>query len=322
MKKTLVLIFSLMTLPAWAFTPESGWWWNPDEPGTGFAIEIQDDKVFAAFYVYDDLGNPIWYTAVGDIQGNSYFDNDRDYTFGGTCIDCSYTTPTTLIGDGGPVTIDFLTETTATIQFGGSVKHIERYNFFLGDELEKMRGEWQVVYDVSEFTNNFPFIADVLIFRQTEVFQGDYLVTGCRSESTSFNTCTNYALNNNDMAAYYDTDFDELVVVVRDDDDYYLAFYLKTGLDQFDGEAYSYLVGSSPNFNENGFPVRGFRSASYTFVATGTGPSKSEATEQDRKPGISTLLDKKPSLKKTPMDQAKADRLAAIVKKLEAKLGK
>ena len=262
------------------------------------------------------------------LAGNSYFDTELHYTYDGTCIDCNFSNPITIGGAGGPVTIDFTTETTGTIQFGDQVKNIERYNFFLGDQLQKMRGEWQVVMDVSEYTNDYPFIADVLIFDQTETFQGDYLVTGCRSESTDYNGCTNYALNYNDLAAYYDTQYEELVAVVRDDANNYLAYYLKTGTDQFDGEAYSYPVGSNPNFGSEGFSVRGFRSASYTFVATGTGPSKSAEVESNGKnarKGVASLIGEQLNkeqavLKEKPMDKAKAQRLNDIVKRLEARL--
>ncbi|WP_154224247.1 hypothetical protein [Marinicella rhabdoformis] len=320
MKKIMTLMMLMVTCHVSAFTPESGWWWNPSEPGTGYAIEIQDNMLFAAFYVYDEDGNPLWYTAQKKLDGNSYFDSGLNYSYDGTCIDCNYSEPITVGGVGGPVTIDFITETTGTIQFGGVIKNIERYNYFLGDELQKMRGEWQVVMDVSDYTNDYPFIADVLIFDQTETFQGDYLVTGCRSENTGYNGCTNYALTYNDLAAYYDPQYNELIAVVRDDADYYLAYYLKTGTDQFDGEAYSYLVGSSPNFNADGFSVRGFRSASYTFVATGTGPSKSESNGERARPGVASMIEQKVIKKAKPMDKAKADRLHDIIKRLEGRL--
>ena len=55
-----------------AFTPESGFWWNRNETGSGYAIEIQDNYLFVALYVYDQAGNPIWYTAGATLGGN-YF---------------------------------------------------------------------------------------------------------------------------------------------------------------------------------------------------------------------------------------------------------
>ena len=281
-KFTLLIVLSFVGSNAWqakAFTPESGFWWNPNEPGSGYSIEIQDDYLFVALYVYDIFGNPTWYTASTYLSGNggnSLFDANIDYTYNGPCIDCTYTQPITIIGDQGPITIDFITETTATLQFQGAVKSIERFNFLLGDELEKMRGEWQVIVDSSGFGfSGYPFFADVLIFDQVEFLDGLETATGCRSESTSFNICTNVA-NLSDVAAYYDDADGYLYAVVDHTDAEYLLYVVKTGLDQFDGDAYVYLKGNIPNTDIAGYRVRGFRSASRTFVETGQGPSSQD----------------------------------------------
>ena len=50
-----------MTPPAG--TPESGIWWNEVESGRGFALEIQNNTMFLGGYMYDDAGNPIWYSS-------------------------------------------------------------------------------------------------------------------------------------------------------------------------------------------------------------------------------------------------------------------
>ena len=326
MKKIFTLCaLMLASLPSWSFTPESGMYWNADEPGSGYTIEIQDNFLFGVFYVYDDLGFPYWYTTSGFLDGNAYFEGDIYISEDGPCLACAYTPNNTFTSSLGKAKINFLTETTATIKILGQTMFVERFNFFLGDELQKMRGEWQVVYDVSEYSNGFPFFADVLIFEQTETFNGDYLATGCRSESTAYNRCTNYALNNNDLAAAYDTFNDELIAVVRDDANYYLAYYLKTGTNQFDGEAFSYAVGNSPNLNLAGFPVRGFRSASKTFVDTGTGPSKSTKQDSDKAVfGLGNLLDadKINSAPTSELDRATQQRIMTTIKRLEQQLSK
>lgn len=326
MKKIITLcVLLLSSMPSWSFTPESGFYWDPNASGSGYSIEIQDDVLFGAFYVYDDLGLPFWYTTSGELDGNAFFEGDIFISEDGPCLACNYTPNNTYVSNLGTVQINFTSETTATMNLLGRNIFLERHNFFLGDELQKMRGEWQVVYDVSEYSDNYPFFADVLIFEQTETFNGNYLATGCRSESTFFNNCTNFALNNNDLAASYDTDNDELIAVVRDDADYYLAYYLKTGTDQFDGEAFSYLVGSSPDLSVAGFPTRGFRSASKTYVDTGSGPSKSTTDNKDKVAfGLSQMLNDE-LLKSAPVSdksQSTQDRIMQTIKILEKQLNK
>jgi len=318
-----LLLLGHATVKAQGFTPESGFWWNLDEPGSGYAIEIQDNFLFVALYVYDEFGNPIWYTAGASLTGqggNSFFDTELNFTFNGTCIDCSYIPPTTIIGERGPITIDFLTETTATIQFQGAIKNIERFNFILGDELAKMRGEWQIITDPTNIFPGDPFFADVIIFNQLEVFDGIDLVTGCRSESTLFNNCTSFA-NLSDVAASYDFDAGVLDVVVNHTDTQYLLYRIRTGIDQFDGDAYVYAKGTTPNINVSGFLVRGFRSASRTFVETGQGPSKNSKITNDSRKRIIPNLHLSKTIEASEIETKNVQQYATI-KRLEEILEK
>lgn len=319
-KKTILLMMLTITTYGYTFTPESGFWVSDN--GYGVSIEIQDNYLFAAIYVYDVNGNPIWYSAQASLQGNSLLNTGLNLTVDGTCIDCPPSQPTTFINEGGPVTIDFLTETTGTIQFGGQIHSLQRFNFILGDELTKMLGEWQLIMDVSRYTDGYPYIADVMVFEQTEIIDGDPMVTGCRSESTFFNRCTQYAIDNNDLAAIYDQG--ELIAVVRDDASNFIAYYLKVGTYQFDGEAYSYPVGSSPNLNNDGFLVRGWRSASRTFVESGSGPSKTQVNNPERRSGLNELLLKhkkeKISYQASERANSENERIHSIIKKLEKRL--
>ncbi len=274
-KLALVATFFL-TAQTQAFTPESGIWWNPNESGSGYAIEIQDNFLFVALYVYDVDGNPTWYTAGTTLEGNALFNGDLHYTYNGPCIDCTYTAPITILGQRGPITINFITETTATIQFEGAVKNIEYFNFLLGDETDRMLGEWQTVIDFSSTGQGFPFSADVLLFDLITTTNGKY-AEGCRPDNTIDGFCTDFALNNHDVAATYDPVDNQLLVVVNEDTNYWLAYYLDIGVNQFDGEAELYpKVGGHNNIF---YPVRGFRTASRSFIETGVGPSKAQAVE-------------------------------------------
>jgi hypothetical protein len=288
--KTLLTLTMLFTFNVKAFTPESGFWWNPNESGSGYAIEIQDNYLFVALYVYDEVtGDPIWYTAGTHLQGNAYFDSDLNYSYDGTCIDCNYSQPITILGARGPITINFLTEISATIQFQGAVKRIERFNFLLGDEIDRLIGEWQTVIDFSSTGTLFPFVGDILLFDITTTDGGDKYAEGCRPDNSVDGFCSNYALNNHDMAALYDYQNNELIVVLSDDENYWLAYYLDIGLDQFDGVAERYRKDTGNNYIY--YPVRGFRTASRSFVETGVGPSKLAKNDDKKVVGITDRLD-------------------------------
>ncbi len=41
--------------------PETGWYWNPNEAGRGYFIEVQRDQTFIGTFMYRADGAPIWY---------------------------------------------------------------------------------------------------------------------------------------------------------------------------------------------------------------------------------------------------------------------
>jgi uncharacterized protein (DUF1800 family) len=40
--------------------PEIGWYWNPAEGGRGYAMEVQNDRLFMALFHYNQDGSPTW----------------------------------------------------------------------------------------------------------------------------------------------------------------------------------------------------------------------------------------------------------------------
>ena len=49
-------------------SPQNGWWWNPQESGRGYSIEIQGDSLFMAGYLYENDGHATWLVSGGLMQ--------------------------------------------------------------------------------------------------------------------------------------------------------------------------------------------------------------------------------------------------------------
>ena len=67
-----------------ATAPQSGWWWNADESGRGFFLEVQGNTVFAAGYMYDLVGNAVWYVASGTLANQRLNASWSEYANGQT----------------------------------------------------------------------------------------------------------------------------------------------------------------------------------------------------------------------------------------------
>ena len=114
--------------PPLAFTPETGLWWNPNESGTGYNIQVQRGVLVATMYSYTTVGDPVWYLAVGPLSnaGDGVVAiGTLDKYRGGQCASCMYQKPA-LIGDDGEITFTFTSPTTAAVQLpGGRVTQIQ-----------------------------------------------------------------------------------------------------------------------------------------------------------------------------------------------------
>lgn len=56
-----------------AFQPLSGWWWNPDESGSGYSVEVQGKNLFIVGFMYDDAGRPVWYFSAGPMSSDNTY---------------------------------------------------------------------------------------------------------------------------------------------------------------------------------------------------------------------------------------------------------
>ncbi|MBX3588375.1 MAG: hypothetical protein KF796_17210 [Ramlibacter sp.] len=113
----------------------NGWYWNPDEGGTGFFIEAQGKSAYLGVYVYDDVGRPTWVAALGEMQSDSagYFFSGtlKRYTGGQAAKSLVNSAPVST--DVGTVTIAFRgdgIQSKATMQLpGGRTMVAQRFSF-------------------------------------------------------------------------------------------------------------------------------------------------------------------------------------------------
>jgi len=112
--------------------PQSGWWWNSNEPGRGFFLEWQGRQLFMAGYMYDDAGEPIWYLS-GDAQPSmnvQSYSNVWQLLGDGQTLMGTYRSPMTVNPSVAPVTIQFQGAENAIMTLpGGRTTSLTRYRF-------------------------------------------------------------------------------------------------------------------------------------------------------------------------------------------------
>jgi hypothetical protein len=100
--------------PPTPITPAIGLWWNPNESGSGYALDFKHGVLVVTIYSYKSTGEPQWYLAAGPVNGNVFTGTLDKYEYG-QCISCSYRAASP-IGNDGPITITFTSSTSATVQ--------------------------------------------------------------------------------------------------------------------------------------------------------------------------------------------------------------
>jgi alpha-tubulin suppressor-like RCC1 family protein len=96
-------------------TPQAGWWWNANEPGRGFSLEIQSGNMLIAGYMYDANGNPIWYSSQGPMTGTStYQGNWTQFGYGQT-LTGTFQSASVVNANVGALTIQFSSPTAGTM---------------------------------------------------------------------------------------------------------------------------------------------------------------------------------------------------------------
>lgn len=273
---------------ALAYEPESGLWWNPAEPGTGYTIEIQDDFMAVTLYAGDSDGEAKWYLAADRLQGNAYFEAELLSFYAVQPIGQPYH------GEGIPESHGYLKivfdpddnrRAVMTWPNGRSIP-IQRQEFYfvryedipgVPADITRMLGEWQVTIDQSQSDALYPYSGDVMVFDDYYRDAGDWFYEGCRPDDAQVGGCSNYALTYHDAVGFFESPTGLHLSLVKDgvyDGRMWYALYtLKMGTNDGSGEFVLYPQGGNPDAWDS-YPARTFRSASRTFVQEGAGPAK------------------------------------------------
>jgi hypothetical protein len=123
-----VILNGVASGPA-AGAPTPGWWWDPNENGRGFYIEVQGDNLLFLGMMYDDLAQPIWYLSRGPMTTTSFYQGEMFENYNGQTINGSYEHPD-MASSRGNISIQFTSNNTAvfTNPMGRQIT-LQRYTF-------------------------------------------------------------------------------------------------------------------------------------------------------------------------------------------------
>lgn len=224
--------------------PLSGFFWNPAEPGKGWALDVQDDLVFVAHYTFQP-GSPasVFYTTVGRWDYvNRRFSGDLLEFTGGPCLTCGprQSTPRSL----GTATFQFVNRDQGSITFQGRTTPIVRFLFNYASESRSiLTGVWHVTIG-----NSGVYFGDLL--RIT----GPCTVSACSSIAGAF---VGYIVDGGVQRVLVGgpvgADPNDILFVLDTSTSYYENYRFKFSLDFFAGTSNIYLKGTSPT--GNGLPM-------------------------------------------------------------------
>ena len=262
MKKIKLFLLGLvLSFNAAAIIPENGWWWNPSENGRGFNLEVQDNLLFLASFAYDANGNPAWYTAGGAMT------SDRDWTAQlvvstrGQCFGCAYVAPTLV--NAGTVSLRFTSSQTAVLTVNGVSINVQRLDFWAyNTRPEGMLGEWSAVIGASG-----------------DIFDGERIQYSAKQTDSSGTYLAGKRLGSssstNPAVVSYSSSTGQWTALLDSSSSFYRLFrFSNTGFNRVEGSFWIYSKGSQPS--GNGTFYQAFKTASYAFLTSGTGPASTK----------------------------------------------
>lgn len=113
--------------------PEAGWWWNPNESGSAYSLEIQGNRLFMAAFTYRPDGRPVWHVAAGTLSPDGRFIGDLKEYAGGQTLGGTYR-PAQVKSIATPMQLECETSTTCTLTLSDRRVEIKRFHFEATEE--------------------------------------------------------------------------------------------------------------------------------------------------------------------------------------------
>lgn len=162
------------------YPPESGLWWSEQAvdfdsggPGTGYALDWQNNTLALTAYVYNLDQEPVWYLAAGKMNGR-VFESDLLAFTGGQAPLSAYQAPTDVLSVG-KVYLAFSQASRAILWYAipetaGAGLHVQSYaltrQIFGVDAVEKaFLGTWMR----GQFNENQSQSAEIIVLESVEV---------------------------------------------------------------------------------------------------------------------------------------------------------
>lgn len=109
---------------------QSGWWWNDQESGTGYFIEVQGTSAFIASFMYDTTGQPTWYASLSSLTGTNVLSGALDMYANGQALGGAYKAPTANAGGAGSMSYGFTSDSIGNMTLPNAAKvAIKRFAF-------------------------------------------------------------------------------------------------------------------------------------------------------------------------------------------------
>ena len=224
----------IVAAPANALLPDNGWYWNPAESGRGFNIEVQNNLLFMAAFVYDSQGNAIWLVTGGPMSSDHTYVGDVYQTSGGQCLGCAY------LGDPtetkyGTASITFTSGTTAVISINGAAVSVQReeFGFDFSNPATPLLGEWAT----TEGGPTIPvYFGDRITLDSAQALSSGLTAVGNRSGD----------LSRSAVAAYIPASGQWAILLDSSTSFYTIYTFNFVGFNTIDGFESTYLKGTSP----------------------------------------------------------------------------